>query len=42
MKSEELSINYEMYRNAFGKAFEMILKQSSKFLRKKKKLHIFL
>jgi nucleotidyltransferase substrate binding protein (TIGR01987 family) len=35
MKSEEGSIDYEMYRNASVKAFEMTLEQSGKLLRKK-------
>ena len=35
MKSEEGSIDYEMYRNALVKAFEMTLEQSGKLLRKK-------
>jgi nucleotidyltransferase substrate binding protein (TIGR01987 family) len=35
MKSEEGSIDYEMYRNALIKSFEMTLEQSGKLLRKK-------
>jgi nucleotidyltransferase substrate binding protein (TIGR01987 family) len=35
MKSEEGSIDYEIYRNALVKAFEMTLEQSGKLLRKK-------
>jgi hypothetical protein len=35
MKSEEGSIDYEMYRNALVKTFEMTLEQSGKLLRKK-------
>jgi nucleotidyltransferase substrate binding protein (TIGR01987 family) len=35
MKSEEGSIDYEMYRNSLVKAFEMTLEQSGRLLRKK-------
>ncbi|MDR2437116.1 MAG: nucleotidyltransferase substrate binding protein [Endomicrobium sp.] len=35
MKSEEGSIDYEMYRNSLVKAFEMALEQGGKLLRKK-------